>query len=240
MTCQFLPQDAPIGNEAMACDANDHDADGIGDACDLCPHIKNLTLPQPDADGDGVGDDCDPRTGIADQRVFFNGFYTKTDIDMFAATGTWTSVSGFAHTDVLTTSAILSMTGPTNLVLTAGIRIDAMGDPAFDNFVGVAARVGGLDSHACHLRDFTGGGTGREVNYRLRQNGSLIENAVAYPPAIVGMHQYKFTLDGGSGKCVVDGVQAMRQAVSTNAGKIEIEVQHARVDVDYLFAVALP
>jgi hypothetical protein len=36
---------------------HDEDADGVDDACDVCPHIAD---DQTDSDGDGVGDACDP------------------------------------------------------------------------------------------------------------------------------------------------------------------------------------
>ena len=37
-------------------DQRDHDHDLRGDACDVCPHLKDTGA---DVDGDGVGDACD-------------------------------------------------------------------------------------------------------------------------------------------------------------------------------------
>lgn len=54
-------------------DQRDHDADGRGDACDVCPHLADDGA---DQDGDGVGDACDPHPDAAGDRIaFFEGFY---------------------------------------------------------------------------------------------------------------------------------------------------------------------
>lgn len=52
---------------------HDEDNDGIGDSCDVCPHVPDPT--QVDSDGDGVGDACDPEPAVARQRlVLFDPF----------------------------------------------------------------------------------------------------------------------------------------------------------------------
>lgn len=66
-----------VGREGATCTASgdcgsggwcslgqeDTDGDGVGDACDLCPLVRDPQ--QADRDGDGLGDACDPR----DDRV---------------------------------------------------------------------------------------------------------------------------------------------------------------------------
>jgi hypothetical protein len=60
---------------APACTGHDEDGDGIGDACDVCPHVADAT--QLDSDGDRVGDACDPEPTMARQQiVFFDPFTT--------------------------------------------------------------------------------------------------------------------------------------------------------------------
>ena len=54
---------------------HDEDADGIDDACDVCPHIADAS--QADGDGDRVGDVCDPEPANPRQQiVLFDGFGT--------------------------------------------------------------------------------------------------------------------------------------------------------------------
>lgn len=50
----------------------DEDRDGVGDACDPCPISPNNT----DTDGDGVADDCDPHPQPIDHLAYFDGFAT--------------------------------------------------------------------------------------------------------------------------------------------------------------------
>ena len=45
---------------------HDEDADGVDDACDVCPHLVGA---QADADGDRVGDACDPEPMNPRQRI---------------------------------------------------------------------------------------------------------------------------------------------------------------------------
>jgi hypothetical protein len=54
---------------------HDEDADGIDDACDVCPHVPDPE--QADTDGDLVGDLCDPEPSVARQQlVMFDPFVT--------------------------------------------------------------------------------------------------------------------------------------------------------------------
>jgi hypothetical protein len=58
------------------CGGHDEDGDGIGDACDVCPHVADPD--QADRDGDGVGDACDPNPDDPiDSIAFFDPFVTK-------------------------------------------------------------------------------------------------------------------------------------------------------------------
>ncbi len=65
----------------------DHDDDGRGDACDVCPHLSDSGV---DGDADGVGDACDPRPTAAGDRVaFFEGFYGAVAWNNTTGTNTW-------------------------------------------------------------------------------------------------------------------------------------------------------
>ena len=53
------PCTSPVGH--------DEDADGVDDACDVCPHLPDAA--QADRDGDRVGDACDPRPDTPTERI---------------------------------------------------------------------------------------------------------------------------------------------------------------------------
>lgn len=61
---------------------HDDDADGVDDACDVCPHLSD---DQADADGDRVGDACDPEPTVARQRIVM--------FDPFLSLAGWTRSS---------------------------------------------------------------------------------------------------------------------------------------------------
>lgn len=58
----------------------DEDADGTGNACDLCPASDERL----DADCDGIGDSCDPDNGRVDVREFI-GFEVDETLELYGA-----------------------------------------------------------------------------------------------------------------------------------------------------------
>jgi hypothetical protein len=73
-------------------DQRDHDDDGHGDACDVCPHLVDTGS---DTDLDGVGDACDPRpTEPGDRIAFFEGFYADVAWRSVIGANTWQATSG--------------------------------------------------------------------------------------------------------------------------------------------------
>jgi hypothetical protein len=79
---------ADVGNA----DQRDHDDDGRGDACDVCPHLIDTGK---DTDLDGVGDACDPRpTESGDRIAFFEGFYAAPAWQAVIGSNSWQAVDG--------------------------------------------------------------------------------------------------------------------------------------------------
>ena len=78
-------------------DQRDHDGDGRGDLCDVCPHLADTGG---DSDGDGVGDACDPRPSDAGDRiVLFEDFNSSPGWDAVIGANTWVAVSGNERQD---------------------------------------------------------------------------------------------------------------------------------------------
>jgi hypothetical protein len=76
---------------------HDEDADGVDDACDVCPHVADPS--QPDSDGDRVGDGCDPEPAIPRQRiVVFDPFVSTDPVWSMTMNG---AASGAVETDEL-------------------------------------------------------------------------------------------------------------------------------------------
>lgn len=100
--CSALPALPPLDDEdrdglpngrdncprAANADQHDENANGIGDACDLCP----ATSESRDADCDGIGDVCDPDDTRADTRVFY-GLAELTGLTVDAGGGATVSAS---------------------------------------------------------------------------------------------------------------------------------------------------
>jgi hypothetical protein len=78
-------------------DQRDHDLDGRGDVCDVCPHLPDAGG---DADGDGVGDACDPRpTQPGDRIAFFEDFNSTPAWDAVIGSNTWHADAGLERQD---------------------------------------------------------------------------------------------------------------------------------------------
>jgi hypothetical protein len=90
------PGDAVDGPALCSPSGHDEDADGIDDACDMCPHVFDIG--QVDSDGDRVGDACDPEQSTARQQiVIFDPFV--------ALEPSWTNLGATLGTDELVLDA---------------------------------------------------------------------------------------------------------------------------------------
>jgi len=148
-------------------DQRDHDADGRGDRCDVCPHLPDTGS---DADGDSVGDACDPNpTRAGDRIAFFIGFYDPVDWKPVIGGATWQVAGGeLRQTSVGDADQLVRDDNPDlrTVFVDARVRINSMspdvtmrrsvglvmgyGDPKHYYFCGLAAQgqVGEINAGA--------------------------------------------------------------------------------------------
>jgi hypothetical protein len=90
-------------------DQRDHDNDGRGDVCDVCPHLPDSGA---DSDGDGVGDACDPNPTVPTDRIaLFDGFYDQPQWDVVQGQA-WQASGGALHQNRLDPSQIVRNDNP--------------------------------------------------------------------------------------------------------------------------------
>src|SRR5689334_18077140 len=152
-------------------DQRDHDHDGRGDACDVCPHIADDGA---DTDGDGVGDACDPRIAIpGDKIVLFEGFYDPPAWTAVVGGNVWMTANGElrqANTD--NAYQLVHDTTPDlgNLVIEARVRINAVTSNVFvPRSTGVIA--GYRDPNDFFFCGIAAGGAGAVVDVGELANG---------------------------------------------------------------------
>lgn len=103
----------------------DHDGDGRGDLCDVCPHLPDTGS---DADADGVGDACDPNPiDNGDHIALFDGFYEPSSWQTVIGGPSWQVQNG-ALRQTQTDSAAQVVRGLTSLehvFIDARLKINA-------------------------------------------------------------------------------------------------------------------
>jgi hypothetical protein len=238
-------------------DQRDHDHDGRGDACDVCPHISDDGT---DTDGDGVGDACDPRINIAGDRiVLFEGFYDDpvTWTAVIGAGGVWQVANGEldqANTD--NAYQLIHDTTPDldNVVVEARVKINAVTtnflaprsagviagyhDPNDFYFCGLAAGGAGTIADVGQLSDGFLGPTWSDSQGAFAADlpgDWAIIRARTSQPAAGGSTTIGCAIQRGS---VIGGAQFTANANA--AGDIGIRTNGADTSFDYVFVVAVP
>lgn len=103
-------------------DQANEDGDRYGDACDPCPPVADDAFV--DSDGDGIDDQCDPHVGTIDHVVFFEGFHQGLPAGWTMTSGTWVAdQDGILGTPDPNKPARLEMpyVGMTSVTISAGI-----------------------------------------------------------------------------------------------------------------------
>lgn len=108
-------------------DQHDHDKDGRGDACDVCPHLADTGA---DNDGDGVGDACDPHpTDAGDRIVLFDGFYGPSGWNPVIGGASWQAANGtLTQPDVMSIYQLVRPLSPqpNNVFVEARVHVDQL------------------------------------------------------------------------------------------------------------------
>lgn len=152
------PDGAPLVGDAppMMCAApagHDEDADGVDDACDVCPQRGTS---QADADADGVGDDCDPDPGVMHTRTMFEPFLGPNATWQYHVRHLFLGDALGVPLDPLAT--VLRLPGvPSPAVFEIGGRIGARGATG-DHLVSISfGPISGVGGYYCELYDGIGG-----------------------------------------------------------------------------------
>ncbi len=149
--------------EIQNADQRDHEADGLGDVCDPCPHLPGSNA---DADADGIGDACDPRPGIEDRFVAFYGFYPGDTLAGWTQAGTWSiSAEGYLQPGGLQSSWQYARPPGRFARVAAATSMIIESLPDEDAFVGISIETDDESKwHACGVGG-TAMGTRRSMLY---------------------------------------------------------------------------
>lgn len=103
-------------------DQGNEDGDMFGDACDPCPPVADDIFV--DSDNDGIDDQCDPHVGTVDHLALFEGFHHGVPAAWTIHGGTWVADGdGVLGTPLAGDLAVLTMpySAMTSVTITAGI-----------------------------------------------------------------------------------------------------------------------
>jgi hypothetical protein len=157
---------------------HDEDADGVDDACDVCPYLSGDQL---DADGDGVGDACDPSSSSVERWALFDPFTVRRSDWNYQNNETFT---GDALRLVALTGSIAEalVTPPGRDVFELGGRVNLGGPADRQLALQIYASTGSMSYYYCELYD---GGAG--LSLRLTYTFDLVTFMnVGTPQAIPG------------------------------------------------------
>ncbi len=228
-------------------DQHDHDGDGRGDVCDVCPHIVDSGR-----DGDGVGDACDPHPTTAGDRIaFFDGFYagepSQWDI---AAGGSWSIASGAHQPNADGVYQIVRQGSP---VHAAYVDVKVRGDQLSQQVTrhSIAITLGETDASSYFFCGIASFGEGAEIEAGQAWKDGVGNGQFTYNPGSFGQPMtgdwtvLQARLDVQNGSTTLDclGHRAQTNAEPTfgsqtnAAGSIGLRTNGADATFDYVFVV---
>lgn len=236
-------------------DQRDHDDDGRGDACDVCPHVQDAGT---DTDHDGVGDDCDPRPMLAGDRVaFFEAFYDAPSWSAVIGSNTWSLSQGILNQPALAgVHQLVRDDDPdlTSVSIEMRVRINQISnDAAVRRSMGIVTSYHDDENYLfCGL---AAQGTGSEVNAGQADTDFWGDPRFTYDDAVFAapmtgdwltVHARTVPLDASTTRIEcsshVNGVagHAVFDAEQSIDGDIGIRTNGTDASFDYVFVVASP
>lgn len=194
------PAPSEGGLDAPACSpiGHDEDQDGVDDACDNCPTVRNAAQAntmEPSGAADAVGDLCDPNPTMPGDRIAFFVAFVPTDLAMFTKTGAVTqNADTITFGGNATIATVDTIANPTTIV----VKFHYTGTANALNSFAVTADVFrvGLALKAC--------GTGLGLNCITSTNGTDIFEqdtvlvAMNLDSIAADLPQQRVTLTGGA------------------------------------------
>lgn len=249
-----------LGFEAAV--QRDHDRDGRGDECDLCPHIASEA--DADGDADGIGDACDPEPEVANPPPYWNGFYEAPSSEWSASSGAvadwevaerdgkigWrqTVLDGSARHQLLLAGERAEHYVQTSLVVEQIAPRDTDELRSATVSYGYRPRLSGDEYFSCGVRWDSAVNTGALAIARHVNDGNQSTAEVAWgPTSLVGLAidvtargEQGATVASSALRCVgVHGPQPgdVRLASNQPAGQIGLRTFGMVAWFDYLFVV---
>jgi hypothetical protein len=225
-----------------AADNHDQDSDMLGDPCDPCPFLSTNV----DGDGDGVGDLCDPHpTQAIDHRVAFYGFYASSEITAWQKTGSWTISAGRLTTNNTFSTLPATITSPdtfgSDITITASVNIQSLSTSTTVHRTASIQQLRATSPTTLHKCGLDQLNLTTEVNYQIVNTSTMVNSGgtIAFPEAIIGLHEYKLSFAAMTGTCGVDSPARTfnRPSGTAAGGPVGINAELSQISVDYMFVV---
>lgn len=213
---------------------HDEDADGLDDACDVCPHLPDTA--QPDADGDGVGDACDPEPANGRQRIVL--FDPMTTL---GANGWTTNAQVAAGTDEI----VIAMPGGTGAYFRSHVPGNdtfviggATGDANLATQHLMALLVGDSNGPGTYYCEHYDGGANSNLFFTLTTDGATFDHPASTPiPRFANQRgMLRYEIDASEVRCATTwgladerSVRSPRPAIATDVFTIYAENVELRV-----------
>jgi hypothetical protein len=222
------------------CDIHDFDGDGLGDACDLCPHIPSANA---NMDDDEAGDECDPRPlSPGEHRALWLAFYDAADINGWANTGnggTWSVSNNLLHQTKNTNFALLD--SPLSYSTDQYFAVSAQMVDQSSNEIGFClSDIQPSQQYYCCAASNAAGPSVRAAS-QYSTSGTQIQSVAGFAGNLsAGQHvEMTGTLIGSQFKCQFTQDQAVSNAMTAAGGRVGPACFYATTKAEYRYIFLL-